>query len=906
MRKRNLLITIALLATFFSAFYAMAAPSSVFEPTLLPQSSNNFDLGSTGAVWRNGYITQLCLSGDCRTVWPAGGGGGSTFATSSLSALYPVIYTQSSSLAQFSLAFGTTTANAWSALQQFNGNASTTGLTVSGPTFASGKVSIGSTTPDANLSKLFIENNSGAGSDGITVENTTAAAHAYFYLTDSIYGNNFWELDANGSATANTNLLNIPLSGVLRSGGGTTGGLIFDAQASGAPIKFATGGFANSNVRAIIDTAGNFGIGTTSPYKLLSIGGDAVIGASAAGGTAGDLYLPKLGTAAGSFLAVDAVGKVIATTTPSAGTGSVTSVALTVPSFLSVSGSPITTSGTLGVTLSGTALPILNGGTGTTTAPVSQLLYGGTGGIYQSVATSTLSASAPLTGSFTQLGSGGALGCQTATGSQAGCLSSTDWNTFNGKQATISATWPITLSGAAVGFNGLSTSTAAVLGNVPYFSGVNTFANVATTSVSNGSGISFTGTPGALLGGTNLTINNTGVLSLTQNGGGTAQAGALTFATSSQTTNGLTTGLNITNSSGTFTFAPTISGTLTVAGGGTGQTSFSAGNLLYGAGSGALQNVATSSLGVSASFSYSGTLGALVGGAGGTLSIASGGVSNAMLANSTISGVALGGSLFAHTHDSTLSGTSYNGSAAVSDWGINLGNANTWSATQTFGTINVGGGSGQSISGPALNQIAISGSSEIARFTNAGLGIGTTTPQNPLSIKAGTVSVPSISFGDTATGIFRSALSAIGWAVSGVEKMTLNATGLGVGSTTPSTLLSVGTPATPGTILDAENTLSTTTSMTIDFKSGNQQLLRTGTPATSIAFTNALPGASLRLIVCNPGASAGAVTFSGVEWAGGTVPTQTTTLNQCDVWSFVVTQATSTTKIFGAQSAAFQ
>ena len=47
-------------------------------------------------------------------------------------------------------------------------------------------------------------------------------------------------------------------------------------------------------------------------------------------------------------------------------TGTVTSVALTVPSFLSVSGSPITSSGTLDVTLSGTALPVANGGTGLT------------------------------------------------------------------------------------------------------------------------------------------------------------------------------------------------------------------------------------------------------------------------------------------------------------------------------------------------------------------------------------------------------------------------------------------------------------------------------------------------------------------------------------------------------------
>lgn len=46
--------------------------------------------------------------------------------------------------------------------------------------------------------------------------------------------------------------------------------------------------------------------------------------------------------------------------------GTVTSVGLSVPTFLSVSGSPITTSGTLAVTLSGTALPVANGGTGST------------------------------------------------------------------------------------------------------------------------------------------------------------------------------------------------------------------------------------------------------------------------------------------------------------------------------------------------------------------------------------------------------------------------------------------------------------------------------------------------------------------------------------------------------------
>ena len=45
----------------------------------------------------------------------------------------------------------------------------------------------------------------------------------------------------------------------------------------------------------------------------------------------------------------------------------VTSVAATVPAFLSISGSPITTSGTLAIGYSGTALPVANGGTGAVT-----------------------------------------------------------------------------------------------------------------------------------------------------------------------------------------------------------------------------------------------------------------------------------------------------------------------------------------------------------------------------------------------------------------------------------------------------------------------------------------------------------------------------------------------------------
>lgn len=64
--------------------------------------------------------------------------------------------------------------------------------------------------------------------------------------------------------------------------------------------------------------------------------------------------------------------------------GTVTSVAATVPTFLSISGSPITSSGTLAISYNtGTPLPVANGGSGTIT-PFTQgsVLFAGSSGVY--------------------------------------------------------------------------------------------------------------------------------------------------------------------------------------------------------------------------------------------------------------------------------------------------------------------------------------------------------------------------------------------------------------------------------------------------------------------------------------------------------------------------------------------
>ena len=93
----------------------------------------------------------------------------------------------------------------------------------------------------------------------------------------------------------------------------------------------------------------------------------------------------------------------------SASSGTVSSVAATVPAFLSIAGSPITTSGTLAITYSGTALPVANGGTGLTS--------GTSGGVLAYTASGTLASSGALTQYGVVIGGGaGAAPTSTAAG----------------------------------------------------------------------------------------------------------------------------------------------------------------------------------------------------------------------------------------------------------------------------------------------------------------------------------------------------------------------------------------------------------------------------------------------------------------------------------------------------------
>ena len=119
---------------------------------------------------------------------------------------------------------------------------------------------------------------------------------------------------------------------------------------------------------------------------------------------------------------------------------------------------------------------------------------------------------------------------------------------------------------------------------------------------------------------------------------------------------------------------------------------------------------------------------------------------------------------------------------------------------------------------------------------------------------------------------------------------------IGVASSTPFSAVAVGAG---GAITTTEKSLTDSSTITIDWTQGNQQLVVLGGNRT-IAFTNYIPGAALRLVACQDATGSRTLTWpAAVLWNSGTSPTLTTTASKCDVLTFIATSATGTVKILG-------
>lgn len=276
-----------------------------------------------------------------------------------------------------------------------------------------------------------------------------------------------------------------PITINAASGGSGTGTVGTSTALVSGQVDFSTG----------VSTIGNdstFTFDTSLKNLGFSYGSTTALTIS------GNTYMS--GLTAGKLLALDANKVVVATSTignnqlqnssivvttasPLGGAGTIPlggTLALTCTGCLTSAVTSVT--GTWPIISSGGNTPALSFGWATTSQPSSSNLFvsNGSNGFY-GVATTTLAGGGPITVSNSPvlIGSSGAvLGCTTATGSVAGCLSSSDWSTFNNKSS-----FPFSL---LTNFNvaGVSTSTTVNFTNGLNASTTSQFANSSTSVAS--------------------------------------------------------------------------------------------------------------------------------------------------------------------------------------------------------------------------------------------------------------------------------------------------------------------------------------------------------------------------------------------------------------------------------------
>ena len=203
--------------------------------------------------------------------------------------------------------------------------------------------------------------------------------------------------------------------------------------------------------------------------------------------------------------------------------GGVTSVALSAPAVFSVGGSPITTSGTLALTYSGTALPEANGGTAQTTYTTGDLLYASGANTLAKLAIGTSAQVLKVTAGVPAWGTDSA---GTGTVTSVAVSGGTTGLTTSGGPITTSGT--ITLAGtlaAANGGTGIANNAASTL------TITGAFATTVTVTGATGVTLPTTGTLATLAGTETLTNKTLTSPTLTTPALGTPASGILSSCT---------------------------------------------------------------------------------------------------------------------------------------------------------------------------------------------------------------------------------------------------------------------------------------------------------------------------------------------------------------------------------------
>ena len=363
------------------------------------------------------------------------------------------------------------------------------------------------------------------------------------------------------------------------------------------------------------------------------------------------VWLTSLGTPAGTILAVDPTGKIIATSTSA---GGVTAVSATYP-IASTGGSAPTISTAFGTTSTwgiGNDLFIYTSHTGIPLGVASSSLSLPNAALQNS--SLTVTANSPLTGGGSaSLGGSTSLGCQTASGSQAGCIAAVDWSHFNSATTTFTAPLVYTLSTNAVTL----TTSGTWSGN----------AGTATALAANGTNCSAGNYPlGVDASGNaeNCTLAATGIVDPFSH---LSTFNTTTSATSSSIWTQGAFFASSTVAASQFPYASTTAITAATA---------STTNLI-------VSGIHSALFSAGADGTASAYGGASACGSNKFVTTISA-VGATTCGTASISGVNLGSNLNSLSHGSTITGTSYNGSAAVSNWDIDLTHANTWTGLQQF------------------------------------------------------------------------------------------------------------------------------------------------------------------------------------------------------------------------------
>jgi len=248
----------------------------------------NVGIGTTNPSYKldvqDGQINAsggLCIAGVCQTTWPAGGGTGTGWATSSTN-----IYNTNTG----NVGIGTTTP---AGKLNVYGNGNIAAL------FTNGNVGIGTTNPQAKLEV----SSAGGGGSGIGLRMTNAASYGTIdFNTPSGLIGQFVTTGASftsGSFLSNEVALTNSSSSIHLSAYGANGF-----------IRFTTGANTIASERMRITNAGNVDIGTTNPGARLEVAptsGYAILAGTSTTATykIGNVALPTVGTDAATKAYVD-------------------------------------------------------------------------------------------------------------------------------------------------------------------------------------------------------------------------------------------------------------------------------------------------------------------------------------------------------------------------------------------------------------------------------------------------------------------------------------------------------------------------------------------------------------------------------------------------------------------------